>query len=257
MSLNIKMPDSNFTHVCGIIPAVADGLVGFGLMGNNVGVNLYGSTDASEVGTITQTGELVSTLGTNKYVQTNLKATSDLTYLVVAKCYLPASGDNNLLIGDNLNAKTDGTVINSTGILLTTTQAIGVVGVRNKSTNANTTYNANGVIGLPTGVANAAWKAPSLRVGVAGISGRAESVNLDNLTNSLKVTRSTLDTTTFDRQTDLTKTINVGSMVDSTTQNNNFDVLGYAIYNRALSDTELSAAYAQLKAVAASQSITI
>jgi hypothetical protein len=41
---------------------VADGLVGFGLMGNNVGVNLYGSTDASEVGTIIQTGELVSTL---------------------------------------------------------------------------------------------------------------------------------------------------------------------------------------------------
>lgn len=257
MSLNIKMPDSNFTRVCGIIPAVADGLVGFGLMGNNVGVNLYGSTDASEVGTITQTGELVSTLGTNKYVRTNLKATSDLTYLVVAKCYLPASGDNNLLIGDNLNAKADGTVINSTGILLTTTQALGVVGVRNKSTNANTTYNANGVIGLPTGVANAAWKCLAMRVGVAGISGRAESVSLENLTNNVKATRSTLDATTFERQTDLTKTINVGSMVDSTTQNNNFDVLGYAIYNRALSDTELSAAYAQLKAVAASQSITI
>jgi hypothetical protein len=109
---------------------------------------------------------------------------------------------------------------------------------------------------LPTGVANAAWKCLSLRVGVAGISGRAESVSLENLTNNVKA-RSTLDTTTFERQTDLTKTINVGSMVDSTTQNNNFDVLGYAIYNRALSDTELSAAYAQLKAVAASQSITI
>ena len=257
MTMIQRMVNSEFKYAIGVEPAVPDGLVGFGLMGNNVGVNLYGSTDASAVGTITQTGELVSTLGTNKYVQTNLKATSDLTYLVVAKCYLPASGDNNLLIGDNLNAKADGTVINSTGILLTTSQALGVVGVRNKSTNANTTYNANGVIGLPTGVANAAWKCLSLRVGVAGISGRTESVSLDNLTNNVKATRSTLDTTTFERQTDLTKTINVGSMVDSTTQNNNFDVLGYAIYNRALSDTELSAAYAQLKAVAASQSITI
>lgn len=257
MTMTVQFPDSEFVYATNINPAVAAGLIGYGLMGYNVGVNLYGDTDAAPVGTIPQVAPLVSTLGVNKYVQTNLKAPSDLTYLVAAKCYLPASGDNNLLIGDNLNAKTDGTVINSTGILLTTTQAIGVVGVRNKSTNANTTYNAYGAIGLPTGSANAAWKCLALRVGVAGISGRAESVSLENLTNNVKATRSTLDTATFERQTDLTKTINVGSMVDSTTQNNNFDILGYAIYNRALTDAELAAAYAQLKSIAAGQGITI
>lgn len=256
MTMTINFPDSEFVHAIEVEPAVASGLVGFGLMGNCVGINLFGSTDAEAVGTITKVADLVSTLGVNKYVNTKLKATSDLTYIVLAKCYLPAAGDNNLLIGDNLNAKADGTVINSTGILLTTTQALGVVGVRNKSTNANTTYNANGVIGLPTGSANAAWKCLAMRVGVAGISGRAESVSLENLTNNVKATRSTLDTTTFERQTDLTKTINVGSMVDSTTQNNNFDVFGYAIYNRALTDAELASAYAQLKAIAAGQGIT-
>lgn len=257
MSLNIKMPDSNFTHVCRIVPAVASGLVGFGLMGNNVGVNLYGSTDASAVGTITQAGELASTLGTNKYVQTNLKATSDLTYLVVAKCYLPAAGDNNLLIGDNLNITSGGTLINSTGILITSTQVLGVFGVRNKSTGANTQLNANGVIGLPSGVANAAWKCLSFRIGVDGISGGTNSAILKNHTDNVQVTRSAMDKATFERQTDLTKTINVGSMVDSTMQNNNFDILGYAIYNRALTDAELAAAYAQLKAIAASQSIIV
>lgn len=257
MSLNIKMPDSNFTHVCGIIPAVASGLVGFGLMGNNVGVNLYGDTGSDNVGTIPQVGNLVSTLGINKYVQTNLKATSDLTYLVVAKCFIPASGDNNLLIGDNLNAKTDGTVINSTGILITSTQVLGVFGVRNKTTGANTQLNANGVIGLPSGVANAAWKCLSFRIGVDGISGGTNSAVLRNHTDNVQVTRSAMDKTTFERQTDLTKTINVGSMVDSTMQNNDFDIMGYAIYNRALSDTELAAVYAQLKSIAASQNITI
>jgi hypothetical protein len=257
MSFNIKMPDSTFTHVCGIIPAVAEGLVGVGLCGNNVGVNLFGDTEASAGGTITRVSDLVSLLGVNKYVETNIKVTPDLTFIAVGKYYLPASGDNNLVIGDNLNAKADGTVINSVGILLTTTQAIGVVGVRNKTTGANTTYNASGVLGLPTGSANAAWKCVALRVGVEGISGRTESVSLENITDNVKAVRSTLDTATFERQTDLTKTIKFGSMTDSTTQNNDFQELGYLIYDRALNDTELAAAYAQLKAIAATQGISV
>ncbi|WP_205415482.1 hypothetical protein, partial [Klebsiella pneumoniae] len=80
----------------------------------------------------------------NKYVKTPLIATPDFTYISVAKCYLPAVGENNLLIGDNLNINSAGTLINSTGILLTTSGVIGVVGVKNKTTGANTTYNASG-----------------------------------------------------------------------------------------------------------------
>lgn len=255
MTMIQRMVDSEFKYAIGIKPAIPDGLVGFGFMGNNVGVNMYGEAQFDAVGTIPKVSDRISTLGVNKYVKTPLIATPDFTYISVAKCYLPAAGDNNLLIGDNLNAKTDGTVINSTGILLTTTQAIGVVGVRNKSTGANTNYNASGALGLPSGKANAAWKCLSLRVGVAGISGRAESVSLDNLTDSVKVIRSTLDTATFARQTDLTKTINAGSMEDSSTQSNDYDHFGFLIYNRALTDAELLSAYNQLKVFGAKESL--
>ncbi|MEJ0806029.1 hypothetical protein WDU69_16180, partial [Klebsiella pneumoniae] len=67
--------------------------------------------------------------------------------------------------------------------------------------------------------------------------------------------RSKIDSTTLARQTDLTKTINAGSMVDSSTQSNDYDHFGFLIYNRALTDTELLSAYNQLKVFGAIESL--
>lgn len=256
MTMIQRMVNSEFKYVIGIgQPAVPDGLVGFGFMGNNVGVNLYGEAQFDAVGTIPKVSDRISTLGVNKYVETPLIATPDFTYISVAKCYLPAAGDNNLLIGDNLNMNGAGALINSTGILLTTSGAIGVVGVKNISTGANTTYNASGTIGLPSGKANAAWKCLAQRVAVGGIGGGVNSVSLKNVTDNLEVVRSKIDSATLTRQTDLTKTINIGSMVDSSTQGNDFDHFGFLIYNRALTDAELLSAYNQLKVFGAKESL--
>lgn len=255
MTMNQRMVNSEFKYAIGIEPAVPGGLVGFGFMGNNVGVNLYGEAQFDAVGTIPKVSDRISTLGVNKYVKTPLVATPDFTYISVAKCYLPAAGDNNLLIGDNLNINSAGTLINSSGILLTTSGVIGVVGVKNKTTGANTTYNASGTLGLPSGKANAAWKCLAQRVAVDGIAGGANSVSLKNITDNLEAVRSKIDSTTLARQTDLTKTINAGSMVDSSTQSNDYDHFGFLIYNRALTDTELLSAYNQLKVFGAIESL--
>ncbi|MCK3340691.1 hypothetical protein MZH30_12645 [Escherichia coli] len=255
MTMIQRMVNSEFKYAIGVEPAVPDGLVGFGFAGNNIGVNLYGETQFDAVGTIPKVSDRISTLGTNKYVKTPLMATPDFTYISVAKCYLPASGDNNLLVGDNLNINSAGTLINSTGILLTTSGVIGVVGVKNKTTGENTTYNASGTLGMPSGKANAAWKCVSQRVGVAGISGGTNSVSLKNMTDGIEAVRSKMDTTTLARQTDLTRPINIGSMVDSSTQNNDFEHFGVLIYNRALTDAELLSAYNQLKVFGAIESL--
>ncbi|HCI7550400.1 hypothetical protein D5Y58_08010 [Klebsiella pneumoniae] len=255
MTMIQRMVNSEFKYAIGVEPAVPDGLVGFGFAGNNIGVNLYGDAEFEAVGTIPKVSARISTLGTNKYVKTPLMATPDLTYISVAKCYLPASGDNNLLVGDNLNINSAGTLINSTGILLTTSGVIGVVGVKNLTTSANTNYNASGTLGMPSGKANAAWKCVTQRVAVAGISGGTNSVSLKNMTDNIEVVRSKMDTATLARQTDLTKPINIGSMVDSSTQANDFDHFGVLIYNRALTDAELLSAYNQLKVFGAIESL--
>ncbi|HBU6376193.1 TPA: hypothetical protein MC483_001858 [Klebsiella variicola] len=255
MTTIFKFNDSSFTHATRIKPPVRDGVVQIGLMGNMVGKSLFGDTKSEAVGTITQIAALISRLGINKYIQTNLKATSDLTFITIAKCYLPEAGNNNLLIGDNLNINSAGQAFNSTGILLTPAGVIGVVGVKNKSTGANTNYNASGTLGIPSGKENAAWKCLALRIGIDGISGGTNSVSLKNLTDNVEVVRTKMDTTLYERQSDMTKTIQVGAMVDPSTQNNDFDHFGYAICDRALTDGELYTLYAQLQGIGESNSV--
>ena len=105
MTMIQRMVNSEFKYAIGIEPAVPGGLVGFGFMGNNVGVNMYGDAQFDAVGTIPKVSDRISTLGVNKYVKTPLIATPDFTYISVAKCYLPAAGDNNLLIISGIRSK--------------------------------------------------------------------------------------------------------------------------------------------------------
>lgn len=268
MSLVIQNPNASFNAAIGLQPRVSSGMIAAGLMGSSIGRNLYGSATVSVKGNPTKVAgyDFVSTLDQSNYIDTNIDDSIDMTIMLIAKVAIPTTGPlHQQLIGTYQNYKGSFSSYVGTAIILEPGSfALGAIGRINQAGDTIGNKNITGVIGLPSGTQNALWKILALRVAKnePGNTGGFGGV-LQNLTDNVQVTTNTFGTDT--RLTGLGNTLKVGATNNMASEGGTpgsiatqpFDCMGFAVYNRCLTNTELQTMYSQFKGIAAGQGITV
>lgn len=265
MSLDLIMGDSIFKTGIGIDLPVTDGLKSFGLCGNLFGVNLVdGGVAPTIVGTPTKIDDYTTLLGPGGYLDLNILDNSDsFTYFSIAKLWNSGSGGNSQLIGTFQNYAADGTTaVAGSGIVFEAAGLRDVIcstydGTPTGASSANNTF-INDASDLPTTEATASWRCLVGSYDSTGVYASGATVRTKRIFDKT-AGKSSSGTVATGLQRDLrgTSGIRVGNTGPRISQTKSFAHMGYAYYNRQLTQTEIDLMYARFKEIAAIQGFTI
>ena len=265
MSLDLIMGDTIFKTGIGIDLPVTNGLLSFGLAGNLLGVNLVENGIAPTiVGSPTKLDDYTSLLGPSGYLDLNILDNNEsFTYISIAKLWNSNSGGNSQLIGTFQNYAADGTtsvagsglVFEATGLRDTICSAYD--GTPTGASGANNVF-INDTSDLPTTEAAASWRCLVGCYDANGVYNTGAVARTKRIFDKT-VAKSNSNTLAAGLVRDLrgTSTIRVGTVGPRVSQTKSFAHMGYAYYNRQLTQTEIDLMYARLKEIALIQGITI
>lgn len=263
MSLDLIMGNAIFKNGIGLDVPVTNGLLSLGLAGNLFGVNLVdGGVAPTIVGAPTKLDDYTTLLGPSGYLDLNVKDTETFTYFVITKIWNSSSGGNTQLIGTFQSYAADGTTpVVGSGLVLEANGKRDVIcstydGASGASAANNTII--TDVTDLPTTEATASWRCLVGSYDKDGVYASGATVRMKRVLDKTSG-KSAASQVASDVQRDLrgNETIRWGTTNSRISQTKSLAHMGYAFYNRQLTQTEIDAMYARFKEIAALQGFTI
>lgn len=260
MSLDLVMGDSVFASGIGIDVPVSENLLSFGLGGDLFGVNLVeDGVQPIIVGAPARLDAYSTLLGPGGYLDLNIKESENFTYFSVFKLWNSGGGGNTQLIGTFQSYAADGTTaVVGSGIVL---EAQGYRDVICSTYDGGTgSSSANNVIitdvsDLPTTEAAASWRCLIGCYDGTGINGTPRLKRIMDKTAGKS--GSSLTPTGVVRDMRGTSTIRVGNTGPRVTQTKSLAFMGYAYYDRQLTNAEMDLMYNRFKNIGEVQGMSL
>lgn len=263
MSLDLIMGNAIFKTGIGLDVPVTDGLLSLGLAGNLFGVNLVdGGVAPTIVGNPTKLDDYTTLLGPSGYLDLNVKETESFTYFVISKLWNSGSGGNTQLIGTFQSYAADGTTsVVGSGIVFEAPGYRDVIcSTYDGASGASSPNNQiiTDVSDLPTTEATASWRCLVGCYDKTGVYASGATVRMKRIFDKT-ANKGSGSQVASDVQRDMrgNETIRWGTTNSRISQSKSIAHMGYAFYNRQLTQTEIDAMYARFKEIAALQGFTI
>lgn len=260
MSLDLVMGDSIFASGIGIDLPVTNGLRSFGLGGDLFGVNLVeDGTQPKIVGNPARIDAYSTMLGPNGYLDLNIKESENFTCFAIFKLWNSGGGGNTQLIGTFQNYTADGTTaVVGSGIVFEAPGYRDVIcSTYDGGSGASTANNVviTDVTDLPTTEATASWRCLVGCYDGLGVNGTPRQKRIIDKTSG-KSGASTIATGVF-RDMRGTSNVLVGNTGPRVAQTKSLAFMGYAYYDRQLTNAEITLMYNRYKDIGSIQGVSI